>query len=383
MSKRIEDLTPFYVMEILELAKELERRGERIIHLEVGEPDFATPEIIKRSAIDALERGETFYTNSMGITELRNTISWYYQKEYGVAVDPENILVTSGTSPAMLIVFLALVERGEEVIITEPAYPCYKNFIKIVEAKPVTIPLRIENGFVPDIDEIKKKLTAKTKAIVVNSPNNPTGSVYPPEVLKEMAELGITMISDEIYHGLTYGVKAETMLKFSVDTFVINGFSKAYAMTGFRLGYLIFPSSWRRTIQNMHQNFFISANSFVQWAGVTALREAQDEKEKLRKRFEKRRTTLLAALKKYNLAPPLEPRGAFYVMVDLRKWIKDSLQFAKDLLKEKKVAVTPGMDFGEASEGMIRLAYTVDEKDIVEGIGRIVEYLEENYGFKG
>ncbi len=383
MSRRVSELTPFYVMEILELAKDLESRGEEVIHLEVGEPDFQTPAVIKEAVAEALERGETFYTPSMGIKELREAVAHHYLQEYGVEVNPDNILITSGTSPAMLIVFLALVERGDSVIVTEPAYPCYKNFIKIVEADAVTVPLRIERGFIPDVEEIKEKVDTGTRAIIINSPNNPTGAVYPPEVLKEIASLGITVISDEIYHGLTYGTGADTILNHTDNAFVINGFSKAFAMTGFRLGYLIFPEGWRRIIQNMHQNFFISANSFVQWGGVAALKKAGREREELRLRFERRREVVLKELAKYGLAPPVEPGGAFYVMVDLRKWVSDSLDFAKRLLKEKKVAVTPGMDFGSASEGMIRIAYTVEERSIVEGISRLMEFLGEEYGFSG
>ncbi len=381
MTERVSGLTPFYVMEILELSQEMEKKGERVIHLEVGEPDFQTPEVIKRAAIEALEKGETFYTNSMGITELREAIANFYLEEYGVKVEPENILVTSGTSPAMLIIFLALVEKGKKVIITEPSYPCYKNFIRVVEAQAVHVKLEADNGFIPDPAEIKRLVDDGTAAIMVNSPNNPTGAVYPEDVLKEIASLGVPIISDEIYHGLTYGVKAETVLKYTENAFVINGFSKAYAMTGFRLGYVIFPSGWRRIFQNMHQNFFISANSFVQWAGVAALTKAKKEKEDMRRKFERRREVLLGELEKYGLSPQVPPAGAFYIMVDLRKWIASSLDFAKKLLINEKVAVTPGMDFGPAGEGMIRLAYTVDEEDLIEGVKRIVKFLKENYGF--
>ncbi len=383
MAKRTEGLTPFYVMEILELAKELEKRGEEIIHMEVGEPDFQTSPIIKEAVKKAIDRGETFYTNSMGIPELRESVAEHYKNQYGIDVDPENVLITSGTSPAMLIAFLTLVGKGDEVLVTEPAYPCYKNFIKIVEAKPVGVPLIIENGFVPEVQRVKKLISPKSRLLIVNSPNNPTGSLYPEKVLSELSSFGVTILSDEIYHGLTYGRKAHSILEFTDNAFVINGFSKAYAMTGFRLGYMIFPEKYRRVIQNIHQNFFISANSFVQWGGITALKSAQKEREELRKKFESRRKVLLDVLGKYGLAPPVEPEGAFYVMVDLRKWMNNSLEFAKELLLKKKVGVTPGIDFGEAAEGMIRLAYTVDENSLVEGVEKLVEFLRERFGFNG
>lgn len=379
MSERIENLTPFFVMEILELAKTLEKKGKKIIHLEIGEPDFETPAIIKDAAIKALENGETFYTHSMGMLGLREKIVDYY-KNSGVIIDKERILVTSGTSPGMLIIFLALIDIGEEVIVVEPSYPCYKNFIKIVSGKEISVQASDKTGFIPDIKELKKAISPKTKAIIINSPSNPTGAVYPEKILQEISKLGITIVSDEIYHGLVYQGKEHSILEYTDNAFVINGFSKAYAMTGFRLGYVIFPEQFKRTIQNIHQNFFISANSFVQYAGITALDNGEKEKEKMRKIFSKRREKLLKELNKYNLAPAVSPKGAFYTMVNLSEMVKDSLQFAKDLLISKQVAVAPGIDFN--AEGMIRLAYTVEEKFIEEGVKRLAEFLKEQYEYK-
>ena len=281
ISKRTQEMTSFIVMDVLERANEMEREGIDIVHLEVGEPDFDTPVCVKNAACRALEDGHTHYTHSLGLFELREAICEYYLSTYGVSIDPDQVIVTSGSSPAIFLVFSALLEKGEEVIISDPHYACYPNFIKFVQGQPVTIPVYEEDGFQYRPESIKEKLNDKTKAIFINSPSNPTGNLLSADRMQHIAELAKCeqcpyIVSDEIYHGLVYEGKEHSILEFTDHAFVFNGFSKLFAMTGLRLGYVISPKTFVRPMQKLHQNFFISANAMVQKAGIAALKEAGD-----------------------------------------------------------------------------------------------------------
>ena len=234
-------MTPFIVMDVLERAKELEKNNMHIIHLEVGEPDFNTPNCIIEACQKAYTEGNTHYTHSLGDLELRKEIVRFYQSEYQVEVSPDCIVVTSGSSPAILMALMCLCEAGSEVIMSNPGYPCYRNFTLACNAVPITVNLSAETGFQYNVDDVKKVLTDKTRAIFINSPMNPTGTLISDNVFRELAKLNIPIISDEIYHGLVYNGKAKSILEFTDKAFVINGFSKCFAMTGMRLGYLIAP----------------------------------------------------------------------------------------------------------------------------------------------
>jgi aspartate/methionine/tyrosine aminotransferase len=378
ITKRAEEIRPFIVMDVLERAQALENQGEHIIHLEVGEPDFDTPACIRTAGERALKEGKTHYTHSQGLVELREAICEHYSQRYGIGIAPEQIIVTSGTSPAMLLIFGALLEAGDEVIISDPHYACYPNFIRFVEGNPVRVPVAEEDGFQFRPEEIRRKITPRTRAIFINSPANPTGNLLASERMVEIANLGKKVISDEIYHGLVYEGKEHTILEYTDECFVLNGFSKLYAMTGWRLGYVIAPPRFVRPMQKMQQNFFISASAMAQWAGVEALRSAEAAAEVARmvSIYDERRRYMIQRLKKMGLGITVEPTGAFYVLANAKRFDNDSYRLAFDILHNAKVGVTPGIDFGENAEGYIRFTYANSLENIAEGMDRLERYLE-------
>src|SRR3990172_3681122 len=377
ISSRAKDISPFIVMDVLDEAKAMEKAGEDIIHLEVGEPDFDTPRVIKEEGYRALRNGITHYTHSMGIIELRETIAEHYFKRYGVDVSPNQIIVTSGTSPAMLLVFGALLNQGDEVVLSNPHYSCYPNFIRFVEGIPVFADIFEEEGFQYDADEFRKKLSKKTKGIVVNSPANPTGAVLKKKVLEELANLPVFVISDEIYHGLIYEGEEHSMLEFTDRAFVLNGFSKLYAMTGWRLGYVIAPKKFVRAMQKLQQNLFISASSFAQWAGISALKNAGKDVKKMVTIFNQRRLYMVNRLRELGFGIKVLPTGAFYVLANAKKFSENSYEFAFKILREAKVAVTPGIDFGTNAEGYLRFSYSNSIENIKEGMRRIEKFIKK------
>jgi aspartate/methionine/tyrosine aminotransferase len=364
-------------MEVMEKATAMERQGENIIHLEVGEPDFDTPNCVKEAAIRAIREGKTHYTHSMGLLELREAIAEGYHEKYGVEVNPDQILVTSGTSPAMLLLFMSLLEPSEEVILPNPYYACYPNFVRMVDGKPVFAKVFEEEGFQYRPDEIKPLIGPRTKAIFINSPANPTGNLTPPERMKAIAELGKMVISDEIYHGLVYEGKEHSILEFTRNATVINGFSKLYAMTGWRLGYLIVPPEFVRPLQKMHQNFFISANAFVQWAGISALKEAGADVARMKDIYNTRRKYIIQQLRALGFGITVEPTGAFYVLANAKSYTENSFDFAFDILQKAKVGCTPGIDFGTNAEGYLRFSYANSVENIEEAMGRLRSYLQD------
>jgi aspartate/methionine/tyrosine aminotransferase len=383
VTKRSSEIPPFIVMEVMEKAASLERQGENIIHLEVGEPDFDTPECVKEAAIRAIREGKTHYTHSLGVVELREAIAEDYHKRYRVEVNPDQILVTSGTSPAMLLLFMSLLEPGEEVILPNPYYACYPNFVRMVEGNPVFVNVYEEDGFQYRPEDIQPLIGQKTKAIFVNSPANPTGNLTPPERMKAIADFGKTVVSDEIYHGLVYEGKEHSILEFTRNALVINGFSKQYAMTGWRLGYLIVPPEFIRPLQKLHQNFFISANAFVQWAGIAALKEADADVARMKSLYNDRRKFIIQRLRELGFGITVEPTGAFYVLANAKRYTQNSFDFAFDILQKAKVGCTPGIDFGSNAEGYLRFSYANSIEKIREATNRLEAYLRENFWARG
>jgi aspartate/methionine/tyrosine aminotransferase len=375
ITRRAKEMKSFIVMDVLERAQEMERNGRRVIHLEVGEPDFDTPEPIKEACLRAIREGETHYTHSMGLVPLREAICEHYAEKYNVEVSPDQVLVTSGTSPAMLLLFSALLEQGDEVILSNPSYPCYPNIISYVGGKSVLVDTAEKDGFQYLPAAIKRQTTPLTKGIIVNSPSNPTGIVMDKKRMAEIAALTPPIISDEIYHGLVYQGEEHTMLEFTDRCFVLNGFSKLYAMTGWRLGYLIAPQEFIRPMQVMQQNLFISPNSFVQWAGIAALREAHKEVEEMKEIYNRRREFMLPRLRELGFGVAVEPTGAFYILANARKYSADSYQLAFDILEKAGVGVTPGIDFGSGAEGFLRFSYANSLENIEEGMERLQKYL--------
>ncbi len=376
ISRKAQDIPPFIVMDVLEKAQELERNGERIIHLEVGEPDFDTPECISEAGYHAICDGKTHYTHSLGLIELREAIAEDYWKKYRVKVSPEQILVASGTSPALLLLFSALIEPGDEVILSNPYYPCYPNIIRFVDGSPVFVEVLEEEGFQYLPQMIEEKLSPRVKGVMINSPSNPTGNVMSVERMEQIARLSPFIISDEIYHGLVYDGEAHTILEFTDHAFVINGFSKLYAMTGWRLGYVIAPKEFMRPMQKIQQNLFISASSFAQWGALAGLKETGRDIEKMRDTYDRRRRFLIPRLRALGFGITVEPTGAFYVLANARNFSGDSYRLAFDILKEAKVAVAPGIDFGTNAEGYLRFCYANSLENIEEGMNRLEKYLE-------
>ncbi len=370
------DIPPFIVMDVLEKAHLLEQEGCDIVHLEIGEPDFPTPACVCEAAHDAIRRGETHYTHSLGIPELRRAICSLYAEEYGVEIRPDQIIVTSGTSPALFMIFAALLEEGDEIIMSDPHYPCYPNFARFIGANPVFVEIDEKDGYQMDADSIRRKITDRTKAVIINSPSNPTGTLLSAGRMEKIAALGIPVLSDEIYHGLVYGEKAHSALEFTEKAFVLNGFSKRFAMTGWRLGYIIAPQEFVRPLQKVQQNFFISAGSVSQWAGLAALTTARKDAEMMRMTYDRRRKVLLDGLRSIGFSLPVEPAGAFYVLVDARHLANDSYALAFEILEKAHVGVAPGIDFGQNAEGHLRFSYANSVERIGEGIRRIAEFLK-------
>jgi aspartate/methionine/tyrosine aminotransferase len=377
ISSRALEIPPFIVMEVMERALELEKKGERVIHLEIGEPDFDTPQCIKEACFKALCDGATHYTHSLGLLELREAISADYEETYGVRVSPDRIIVTSGSSTAMLLLFSALLEQGDEVILPNPYYPCYPNIIKYVGGVPVFVDVLEEEGFQYLPEMISPKVGSRTEGILINSPSNPTGNLLSGERMEEIARLSPLIISDELYHGLVYEGEVHTILEYTENAVIVNGFSKLYAMTGWRLGYLIAPKEFVRPMQRLQQNLFISPNSFVQLAAINALREAESDVRRMRETYDQRRKFMIRRLRELGFGIMVEPTGAFYILANAKRFSEDSYRFAFDILEKAKVGVAPGIDFGTNAEGFLRFSYARSMEDIEEGMDRLEGYLRK------
>jgi len=376
-ARRAQEINPFIVMDVLERAHALESDGINIIHLEVGEPDFDTPANVSEALCRAVNDGHTHYTHSLGVLELREAISEYYLEKYGVQVDPDQIVITSGTSPALLLLFSALLERGDQVILSDPHYACYPNIIRYIEGDPVNVPVYEEDGFQYRPEAIREAITERTKAIFINSPSNPTGNLLSKERMRAIAAFNPYIVSDEIYHGLVYEGQAHSILEFTDHAFVINGFSKLFAMTGLRLGYLIAPREFIRPIQKMQQNFFICANAAVQAAGIAALKGSRDEVARMVETYDRRRKFIIQGLKDLGFGITVEPTGAFYVFANAKHISNDSYKLAFDILENARVGVTPGIDFGQNGEGYLRFSYANSVENIEEGLKRLKRYLAD------
>ena len=381
LARRMRDIEPFHVMELLARARELEAQGRSIVHMEIGEPDFPTPQPICEAGIRALQKGELFYTPALGLPQLREAIAAFYQSRYGVDVPASRIVVTSGASGALLLAIAALIDPGDQVLVSDPGYPCNRHFVRLMEGNPVGVAVGAGSNYQLNPELIAQHWEDRTVAALVASPSNPTGTLIPPQQLEAMAEFaaqrGGTLIVDEIYHGLVYDGDAMTALATSENVFVINSFSKYFNMTGWRLGWLVAPAVYVREIDKLAQNIFLAAPTPSQHAALAAFEpETVAILEARRQEFRARRDYLVPALRKLGFDIPHTPQGAFYIYAGCGALTRDSFAFAYDLLERAGVAITPGIDFGaHAPERHVRFAYTRPVEQLAEGVARLTAYL--------
>lgn len=363
-AKRLQSIQPFRVMEILARARAMEAAGRSVIHMEIGEPDFPTPEPVKAAGIRALQSGHTFYTPATGLPELRAAIAADYADEVKIGAD--RIVITPGASGALQLVFAALVGPGDEVILADPGYPCNRHFVSLFEAAPVAVQVGPEQRFQLTLDLVQQHWSDRTRAVLVASPSNPTGTVLPDDEMRAIAEFvqskNAVLIVDEIYRGLSYEQVPATALSWPGDVFVVNSFSKYYGMTGWRLGWLVVPDAYREAIERLAQNLFIAAPTPAQHAALAAFdTETRKELERRRLLFKERRDYLLPALRDLGFEIEGTPQGAFYLYADCSRFSNNSLQFSERLLEELGIAITPGLDFGEHNAmRYVRFSYATD-----------------------
>lgn len=381
-AKKMGLIPPSSTLKVLSLAKELERSGRRIIHMEVGEPDFDTPDHIKEAAKQALDKGMTKYTPSAGIPELREAIAEHFVKQ-GIYVKAENVIVTPGAKHAIFCALAAALDPGDEVLIPSPCWT-YEAMVKIVGGKPVFIKGSKENGFRLEAEKLKSAITPKSRLLLLNYPNNPTGAVMSASDLKPVLEVAadhdLWVLSDDIYNVLVYEGEQGNPLKFSgmaERTISINGFSKAYAMTGWRLGYAVAPADFINEMNKIQQASITCATSFAQMAAITALKGPQDFITEMRHEYRRRRNVLVEGLNQIDGIECLKPQGAFYVFPSIQKLGMSSLEFCELLLKSKGVAAVPGSGFGPGGEGHIRLSYATSMENIRLAIALIKEFVDE------
>ncbi len=383
LANRTSDITPFYVMELLSRAKQLERQGRDIIHMEVGEPDFSTPQNIVDAGIKQLQTADIKYTAAAGLPELRQRIADFYQRRYSVVVDKERIFVTPGASGAFLLALAASVNPGDELLMADPCYPCNSNFIRLFEGKAKKLPVDATTRYQLTAELLKQHWSQSTKGALIASPSNPTGTLIEPEVFKQCIDTvndkGGCFYSDEIYHGLVYGKNAPTALEYSNDVFVINSFSKYFGMTGWRVGWLVVPDEFVETTEKLAQNIFIATSTLSQYGALAAFDESTlAELETRRAEFTARRDFLYDALVRLGFEIPVKPDGAFYIYANCAKFTDDSYQFALDLLEAEGVAITPGKDFGNhLAHQHLRFAYTTSIERMAVAMQRLERFINQ------
>jgi len=378
---RIADIQPFRVMALLARARELEAAGRDIVHMEIGEPDFPTPEPVVQAVQVAISGGRMHYTPATGMPVLRQAIANHYRHEYELDIDPERVVVTPGASGALLLILGMLLDPGQTVLMADPGYPCNRNFVRFLDGRSRAIPVGPESGYQLTAHQVAEHWEADTRAVLVASPANPTGTLLPADELAAIhavvRERGGVLIVDEIYHGLVYGAPAQTALAVADDLVVINSFSKYFGLTGWRVGWLVAPPEWVADLDKLAQNLFLAPPTPGQYAALAALGPtARPVLEERREAFRARRDYLLPALRELGFSIPVVPQGAFYLYADCSRLTDDSLVFSERLLEEAGVAVTPGLDFGtNQPERHLRFAYTTSLERLREGVRRIASFL--------
>lgn len=384
LAQRVELIAPFQVMQVLERAKEIEQQGKDVIHLEVGEPDFVAETSVEKAAVNAISAGQTGYTPAAGLPELKQKIAHYYQTKYQVSVNPARIILTPGASGALLLLSSMLVDVGANVLMPDPCYPCNRNFLSLVGGNAKLVPTSSTANFAIPTEDISTLWDKKTCGLWLASPNNPTGSVlsrdYIESAFAAVNQCGGHLMVDEIYQGLVYDGEDITALSVSDDIFVINSFSKYFAMTGWRLGWIVVPEWAIDAATKLAQNLFISAPTIAQYAALKAFdHKAITEFEFRKNLLNERRKTLLTGLQALGLQPVVPAQGAFYIYVDISAITSDAKQWCLDLLEAEFVALTPGEDFGvRAANKYVRFAYTCDNERLQEALRRIGRFLQDN-----
>lgn len=381
LARRMAEIAPFHVMALLARARELEAQGRSIIHMEIGEPDFATPAPVVAAAQQALAAGQTHYTPSLGLAELRRAISDHYRDRHGATVAPERIVVTPGASGALLLALGVLLDRDQQVLLADPGYPCNRHFVRFIEGRAQAVPVDASHRFQLTARLIEQHWSEQTVAALVATPSNPTGTLIERDEMVAMAaavrQRGGRLIVDEIYHGLLYEGDAPSALALRDDLFVINSFSKYFCMTGWRLGWLVVPEEYVGEVEKLAQNLFIAAPTLAQYAALAAFTPQTTAILEARKaEFRARRDLLLPALRELGFVVPAAPQGAFYIYADCAAHTDDSHALALQLLEQAGVAVTPGLDFGShRPERYLRFAYTTSQENLQEGIARLRRFL--------
>jgi aspartate/methionine/tyrosine aminotransferase len=377
LSRRTADIEPFEVMDVLSRAHALEAAGRRVVHMEIGEPDFTAPEPVVEAGVRALRDGRTAYTATLGLPALREAIAAHYWEKFGAKVQASRIAITAGASGGLLTVAALYVDAGDEILVPDPGYPGYRHFVRAFEglARPLAVGAR--EGFQPTLDMVRAAWGPRTKGLLLGSPSNPTGTLIDRDELRRIAgfiaERGGVLLVDEIYQGLVYGAEPWTALDFPGEVVLVNSFSKYFCMTGWRLGWVVLPQTAVRGFEKLGQHLFISAPAAAQHAAVAAFTaESLKVLEQRRREFARRRDFLLPALKQAGLSIPAEPHGAFYVYADCGR---DSRAYSLALLEKEAVATTPGVDFGANATGrFVRFAYTRSMQDLEEAVRRIARF---------
>jgi len=381
IADRMHLIQPFHVMALLARARELEATGRSIIHMEIGEPDFITPQPVIDAGMAALAAGKTHYTPATGLLALRERIAGFYQSRYGVSVAPERIVITPGASAALQLVMATLVNPGDRVLMADPGYPCNRNFVYLLNGEPVGIPVNADSGYQPTPQQVEQHWDDATVALLVASPSNPTGTVLDAETLRAChavtSQHAGALVVDEIYHGLTYERQAETALSIADDVTVVNSFSKYFGMTGWRLGWLVVRDEYVAGIDKLAQNLFLAAPTVAQHAALAAFEEENIAiLEARRAAFRERRDFLIPALRDLGFDIPVTPDGAFYLYAGCSRFTDDSYRFSLDLLEQAGVAITPGLDFGHyRPKTHVRFAYTTSLENLEEGVKRLAMFV--------
>lgn len=375
------EIDPFHVVVLVTRAKELEAQGRSIVSMVIGEPDAPTAAPIAEAGIAAIRSGRVRYTQGLGTTELRQAISGWYRTRYGLDVPSGRIGVMPGSSGALLMLMGVLLDPGDEVLMADPSYPCNRHFVRAMEGRAVCLPVGPESAYQLTAELVDRHWTPRTRAVMLASPSNPTGTLIPFDELRAIHEVvrrrGGTLIVDEIYHGLTYAEPDRSVLEIADDVFVINSFSKYFGMTGWRLGWLVAPDAYVEAVEKLAQNLFISASDIAQQAAIAAFSpEAVRIHEERREAFRAQRDFLLPRLRALGFDIPVEPQGAFYIYANCEKITSDSYAFCRDVLEDAGVAITPGLDFGtHGASRHVRFSYPKPVEVLAEGVARLERYL--------